>query len=223
MVYPRLDGIVGRFLQNLPEDTTVLVVSDHGGRPVSDRVVYLNRFLAQLGLLTYQVQNQSAFGRAKQQEGRSGYKILYGTLGPKPKKFLAVLLPGVRERFEGAYTSFANIDWAATKAYCSEILASPPCIWINKRNEKPAGIVSEEEYESLLALISEKLGELKDPRTGQPVVSRVYRRDELFHGPFAKEAPDLILDWWSENAFSIKPSFPEENDQPALQILPPGP
>jgi predicted AlkP superfamily phosphohydrolase/phosphomutase len=222
-VYQRLDGIVGRFLQNLPEDTTVLVVSDHGGGPVSDRVVYLNRFLAQLGLLTYQVQNQSAFGRAKQQVVRAAYKILYGTLGPKQKKFLAGLLPGVRERFEGAYTSFANIDWAATKAYCSEILASPPCIWINKKGEKPAGIVSEEEYEALVTDIIQKLGELKDPRTGERIISRVYRRDELFQGPYAKEAPDLILDWWSANAFSAKPSFPEEGDQPPVQILPRGP
>jgi predicted AlkP superfamily phosphohydrolase/phosphomutase len=129
----------------------------------------------------------------------------------------------VRERFEGAYTSFANIDWASTKAYCSEILASPPSIWINRKNEKPAGIVSEQEYEPLLKLITQKLSELKDPRTDQPVVQRVYRRSELFQGPFAKEAPDLILDWWSENAFSIKPSFPEDGDQPPLQIRPRSP
>ena len=200
-----------------------MVVSDHGGGAVSDRAVYLNRFLAQLGLLTYQMKNESAFGRAKQQVVRALYKILSGTLGPNQKKFLAGLLPGMRERFEGAYTSFANINWAATKAYCSEILASPPCIWINRKGEKPSGIVDDDEYESLLIHITQKLAELKDPRNGEPIISRVYRRDELFHGPFAKEAPDLILDWWSANAFSAKPSFPEENDQPVVKILPRGP
>jgi predicted AlkP superfamily phosphohydrolase/phosphomutase len=222
-VYQRLDAAVGELVRKLRQETTVIVVSDHGGGPVSDRVIYLNRFLSQLGLLRYREQQKSPLTKAKELAVRSVYKVLYGTLGPDQKKFLAGLLPGLRERFEGAYTSFANIDWAGTKAYCSEILASPPSIWINRKNEKPAGIVSDEEYEPLLALITEKLGELKDPRTGEPVISRVYRRDELFHGPFAKEAPDLILDWWSENAFSIKPSFPEENDQPALQILPRGP
>jgi len=154
---------------------------------------------------------------------RTAYSLLSGTLGPDQKKFLAGLLPGMREKFEGAYTSFANIDWSATKAYCSEILASPPSIWINRKGEKPAGIVSDGEYDALLALITEKLSELKDPRNGRPVVSRVYRRDELFHGPFAKEAPDLILDWWSGSAFSVKPSFPEEGDQPPLQIKPRAP
>jgi predicted AlkP superfamily phosphohydrolase/phosphomutase len=217
-VYQRLDGAVGRFLERLPEETAVMVVSDHGGGPVSDRVIYLNRFLAQLGLLKYREQDKSLVSRVKQQAGRAIYKVLYSTLGPTQKKFLAALLPGTRERFEDAYTSFANIDWTATKAYCSEILASPPSIWINKKDEKPSGIVEEHEYEALLARITQKLCELKDPRTGQPIVPRVYRRNELFHGPFANEAPDLILDWWSENAFSIKPSFPEDGDQPALQI-----
>jgi predicted AlkP superfamily phosphohydrolase/phosphomutase len=222
-VYQRVDTIVGKFLERLSDETTVMVVSDHGGGPVSDRVLYLNRFLAQLGLLTYRTPKQSALGRAKQQAVRAVYKLLYGTLGPKEKKFLAGLLPGLRERFEGAYTSFANIDWASTKAYCSEILASPPCIWINRKGEKPAGIVKDDEYESLLTNITQKLRELKDPRNGEPIIARVFRRDELFHGPFAKEAPDLILDWWSANGFSTKPSFPEEGDQPVVQILPRGP
>src|SRR5258708_27088409 len=181
--YQRLDAIVGKFLERLPEETTVVGVCDHGGGAVSDRVVYLNLFLAQLGLLSYQQQNRSAFGQAKQKLVRSVYKILYGTLGPNTKKFLAGLLPGVRERFEGAYTSFANIDWAGTKAHCSEILASPPSIWINKKGEKPAGVVSEAEYEPLLAEITQKLGELKDPRTGEPIISRGYRRGGIFYLP----------------------------------------
>jgi predicted AlkP superfamily phosphohydrolase/phosphomutase len=222
-VYQRLDAAIGKFLERLPDETTVMVVSDHGGGPVSDRVVYLNRFLAQQGLLKYRVEKRSALGQAKQRVVRLAYNLLSGTLGPDQKKFLAGLLPGMREKFEGAYSSFANIDWSATKAYCSEILASPPSIWINRKNEKPAGIVSDEEYEPLLAFLTEKLGELKDPRTSEAVVSRVYRRDELFHGPFAKEAPDLILDWWSENAFSVRPSFPEEGDKPPVQIKPRAP
>jgi predicted AlkP superfamily phosphohydrolase/phosphomutase len=222
-VYQRLDGVVGKFLDRLTEETTVVVVSDHGGGPVSDRVLYLNRFLAQLGLLTYRQQNQSVFERAKRKVVRAAYKALHGTLGPKQKKVLAALLPGLRERFEGAYVSFANIDWSATKAYCSEILAAPPCIWINKKGARPAGIVSDEEYEPLLAEITRRIRELKDPRTGEPIVPHVYRRDELFHGPFAEEAPDLMLDWWSANAFSVKSSVPEDQDKPAVQILPRGP
>lgn len=222
-VYQRLDAVAGKILDRLPEDTTVFVVSDHGGGPVSDRVLYLNRYLEQLGLLSYRKDTNSAFGGLKKQFFRSIYKILHQTLGPDQKRFLSGLLPGSRERLEGAVGSFANIDWSVTKAYCSEILAAPPSIWINTKGDKPSGIVSAEEYEPLVQEITARIGELKDPRTGEPVVSRVYRRDELFHGPFAKEAPDLMLDWWSDKAFSSKTSFPEDSHKPVVEILPPGP
>jgi predicted AlkP superfamily phosphohydrolase/phosphomutase len=195
-----------------------MIVSDHGGGPTSDRVVYLNRYLAQLGLLKYRPQNKSPFKRLKQALQRSVYSLLQGTLGPAQKKFLAGLLPGMREKFEGAYTSFADIDWSGTKAYCSEVLASPPSIWINRKGLKPSGIVTDEEYEGLVKLISEKLTELKDPRTGTSVIPRIYRRDEVFQGPFASEAPDLILDWWGTDGFSIKPSFPEDSAKPPVEI-----
>src|ERR1700751_3587823 len=92
-VYQRLDRILGRFLERLPEETAVVVVSDHGGGPVSDRVIYLNRFLAQLGLLRYREQQKSPL-KAKEQAVRAVYKVLSGTLGPDQKKFLAGLLPG---------------------------------------------------------------------------------------------------------------------------------
>ena len=118
-----------------------------------------------------------------------------------------------------AYSAFTSIDWSRTKAYCSEVLASPPSIWINLKGVKPQGIVDPKDYDDLLNFIIAKLAELKDPRDGQPVIKRVYRRDEIFHGPFANEGADLVLDWWSENSlFSTQPSFPEDTDKPALVI-----
>jgi len=217
-VYQRLDQAVGEFLSSLPADTVVLVVSDHGGGPVSDRVVYLNRYLAQLGLLKYRESQQSGLQGLKQKLIRNAYELLRSSLSSRQKKALANLLPKLREGFERAYTSYENIDWSATKAYCSEVLASPPSIWINLKGSKPAGIVEQSEYEPLLKLITEKLLELKDPRTGENVIPRIYRRDEVFRGPYAGEAPDLILDWWSKNAFSSSPSFPEEGHKPPLMV-----
>ena len=76
-----------------------------------------------------------------------------------------------------------------------------------------------EQYDTLVDFIIEKLAELKDPRTGKPVINRVYRRNEIFHGPFAHEGADLVLDWWSEDSlFSTQPSFPEDTNKPALII-----
>jgi len=128
------------------------------------------------------------------------------------------LFPKLRERFDGAYTSFGSIDWSATKAYCSEVLSTPPSIWINLKGSKPSGIVDQTEYESLVTFIADKLRELKDPRTGEPAIPNIYRRDEVFQGPFAAEAPDLVLDWWSPNAFSSSLSHPEQTQEPPVYI-----
>ena len=217
-VYQRLDDAVGQMLQKTSSDTSVLVVSDHGGGPTSDRVVYLNRYLAQLGLLHYRKDERSALKKLTQKVVRRSYTLLRSILSSRQKSFLARTLPRLRKSFESAFTSFNQIDWTRTKAYCSEVLASPPSISINLRGVKPRGIVEQSEYEPLLKLISDKLKELKDPRTDEPVIKRILRREEIFHGPYANEAADLILDWWETSHFSTSPSFPENTLDPAVEI-----
>jgi predicted AlkP superfamily phosphohydrolase/phosphomutase len=217
-VYQRLDDAVGQLLKKTSGNTSVFVVSDHGGGPTSDRVIYLNRYLAQLGLLHYHKDNRSALKKLAQKVVRSSYTLLRNALSSRQKTFLAYKLPALRKRFEGAFTSFSAIDWTRTKAYCSEVLASPPSIWINLKGVKPSGIVEQSEYEPLLKFISDKLKELKDPRTNESVIKRVFRRDEIFNGPFANEAADLILDWWEESEFSTSPSFPEHTAEPPVEI-----
>ena len=217
-VYERLDRAVGEMLKKVSTDTSVLVVSDHGGGPTSDRVVYLNRFLAQQGLLHYLENNDSALKTLARGLIHRSYTLLRGALSSAQKRKLANALPKMRKRFETAFTSFTNIDWSRTKAYCSEVLASPPSIWINRKGIKPFGIVEESDYESLIKFITERIGELKDPRTNEPVIKRILRREEIFHGPYADQAADLILDWWEASHFSSSPSFPEQTAEPAVMI-----
>ena len=217
-VYQRLDDAVGQLLRRTSGDTSVFVVSDHGGGPTSDRVIYLNRYLAQLGLLHYCRDERSAVKKLVQKLVRSVYLSLIAFLSHHAKSRLANLFPAFRKWFESTATSFTEIDWRRTKAYCTEVLASPPSIWINRKGVKPSGIVEQSEYEPLLKLISEKLKELKDPRTNEPVIKRIFRRDELFNGPFTHEAADLILDWWETSNFSTSPSLPDHTDEPAVEI-----
>ncbi len=218
-VYERLDAAAGQILDRLPAETAVFVVSDHGGGPTVDRTIFLNRYLAQLGLLHYKESAVSPLRKLGNRILRTGFSALRSTLNSRQKSKLAELFPNLRKQSELAYSSFTAIDWSRTKAYCSEVLASPPSIWINLKGVKPQGIVAPAEYDSLVTFIIEKLAELKDPRNGRPVINRVYRRNEVFHGPFAHEGADLILDWWNENSlFSTEPSFPEDTDKPALVI-----
>ena len=218
-VYERLDAATGEIIDRLPPETAIFVVSDHGGGPTVDRTIFLNRYLAQLGLLHYRDNDGSGARKLANKVIRTGYSLLLNTLSSRQKSRLASLFPKLRQKTEMAYSSFTSIDWSRTKAYCSEVLASPPSIWINLKGVKPQGVVERSDYDALINLIIQKLSELKDPRTGQPVINRVYRRNEIFHGPFAHEGADLVLDWWNENSlFSTQPSFPEDTGKPALII-----
>ena len=218
-VYQRMDDAIGRFMNRLPKETTVVVVSDHGAGPISDRLVYLNRHLSQLGLLKYRDHpNRWSPERAIQKLLRRVDSLLRGSLSSRQKSALARLFPRLRQKVETSSTSFAAIDWSSTKAYCSEMLASPPNIWINLRGARPSGIVEPHEYKTLIDKISKSLYELKDPRTAQPVIKRVYHRDEIYQGPYADQAPDLTLDWWSDDAFATRPSFPEDRNEPVVVI-----
>src|SRR4030095_9791553 len=217
-VYVRLDATLGKFVEHAGAETSVFVVSDHGGGPVSDRTVYLNRYLAQIGLLHYRKSTDNPLKKAARAVIRSMYTVLRSNLSSRQKVWLADLLPALRDKAETSYTSFTEIDWERTQAFCSEVLASPPSIWINLKGLKPQGIVDPEDYENVRNKVIAKLGELKDPRTGEQVIKRVLKREEAFHGPFASEAADLILDWWEGGNFSTSPSFPDQTNEPAVVI-----
>lgn len=83
-----------------------------------------------------------------------------------------------------------NIDWSSTRARAM----GSGHVYVNLRGRDPHGIVSPgEEYEALLAQLTSGLEALTDPISGGRVVSRVRRGSELYAGPFADRAPDLVV------------------------------
>jgi predicted AlkP superfamily phosphohydrolase/phosphomutase len=69
-------------------------------------------------------------------------------------------------------------------------------IFINLKGREPDGIVEPgEEYDRVCTRIKDQLCSLTDPETGENIVERVYRRDELYHGPYVEIAPDLLIAW----------------------------
>jgi predicted AlkP superfamily phosphohydrolase/phosphomutase len=67
-------------------------------------------------------------------------------------------------------------------------------IEINLRGRQPEGIVAPGvEFESLAADIVAALRAATDPGTGEPIVAEVYRKEEIYHGPYLDIAPDIVL------------------------------
>jgi predicted AlkP superfamily phosphohydrolase/phosphomutase len=87
--------------------------------------------------------------------------------------------------------SFNDVDWSRTRAYS---LVGMGAINVNLMGREPQGSVQPgEEYQAVKEEIAERLRNLEDPDTGQPIVADVYLREEVYHGPYLDRAPDIMF------------------------------
>ncbi|MCK6528805.1 alkaline phosphatase family protein [Myxococcota bacterium] len=177
-VYQRLDSALGDLRAMVGDDCAVVVLSDHGFGSL-DRDVYLNAVLEDMGLLA--VRRPAPTGALSRLARR-----LPGPLRPSPWKGAAeAALDGTPR------PAFGDVDWERTRAYASGLFGG---IHLNLRGREPSGTVPPgPEAEAVLSRVERALLELRDPDDGQPIVDRVHRREALYRGPRAAEAPDLLV------------------------------
>ena len=208
-IHRMIDANIARLLARVPEETVVIVMSDHGGGPVSKPVIRLNQCLEELGVLAYKRGWNGRGSRSLHRLTRRLDDSLRGMLSPNQKARLAGMFPALRARWESSASSAALIDWEKTQAYCQEFLSFPSEIWINLEGKSPHGLVKPgAEYEAVVESLTRRLYELKDGETGRRLIRKIYRKDEVYRGPYLDLAPDLILSWWDAEAFQVQKSVP---------------
>jgi predicted AlkP superfamily phosphohydrolase/phosphomutase len=67
----------------------------------------------------------------------------------------------------------------------------PGRIYLNYKDRYPRGCVDNKEGDGLLEKITESLRSLESPE-GTPVIDRIVTQEEIYHGPLADQAPDLV-------------------------------
>jgi predicted AlkP superfamily phosphohydrolase/phosphomutase len=80
-----------------------------------------------------------------------------------------------------------GVDWSRSRAYALGLGQ----VYFNMAGREDHGIVGKAEYKALQDEMASKLLAMRDPDTGASIVSAVYRRDDVFWGPFIDNAPDL--------------------------------
>ena len=109
---------------------------------------------------------------------QNGYMTLKGQQGAGKK--LADLF--------GGGTFWENVDWTRTRAYAMGIGQ----IYFNLRGRESQGIVSPGvEAASLAEELSGKLLTLQDPDDATPIIRAVYKRDDIYTGPYLQNAAEL--------------------------------
>ncbi len=198
--YAIVDSYIGQLLDQLPADGNALIMSDHGFGPLHN-MVNLNVYFMQKGLLKLK---QDAWTQLKAFAFRhgitpSGAFQLASKLGVQ--NLAARVSKEKRNNIVGKFLSFDNVDWSRTVAYSMGHVGQ---VYLNLVGREPHGIVRPEEYEQTRQQVAEVLRELKD-KNGRSLVSRLYTRDDAYHGPHAPKGADLhlVLDEYNMIAFPL--------------------
>jgi predicted AlkP superfamily phosphohydrolase/phosphomutase len=173
-VYRLLDEGLGRLLARTGPEDLVVVMSDHGMHACTG-AVHMDRLLAHLGFLRFSRSNL-VFGPMQWGAVRAVARKVYDRLGLHGR----VRLPQA-------------VDWSRTRAY-TRVRSTGEGVSVNLRGREPEGTVAPEDYGRVREEVARALTSFTDPRTGLRPVARVWRREELFRGRFADEAPDLLLE-----------------------------
>lgn len=193
-IYEDIDGAIGQIIKNMDENTTLLIMSDHGFGGNSRRAFFLNNWLQQNNLLTFKP--QSPLKKIMVTAKNIGLTYLPHRL----KVQLLRKIKGIANTTESVIR-FSGIDWEKTQIY-SEETPYYPGLWLNLKGREPSGIINKPDYEKKVRQVILALKDWHDPETGQPVFRNVYRRNEIYSGDQVFRAPDIILEPNSINGYS---------------------
>lgn len=203
--YQMVDDALERILDVTDENTYVMVMSDHGSGPAYG-TVSINHWLSKLGLLAFGdgLRNSAswldlirkcvmriyfrgitnrAIARLVKTGKRTSVRI--------HRKARTVLGAGERRGHMRRISQVENVDWSKTKAF--QIPSVLGEIYVNLEGRTPRGTVEPgREYKELLDYLEAELVKLRGP-SGEKLVGKVFRREELYRGACSDLAPDLLF------------------------------
>jgi len=209
--YQAVDEVVGHRLGMLDGRTTLLVVSDHGFGPVHRRF-NVNRFLLEHGFLALERDTVPLCSQVIEGIRIVGRRLdvfnLRGRLLDNRQR------EALRRRLDRS--AAPAVDWSRTRAYYTGLTGQG--LYVNLAGRETMGIVpSGEPYEEVRDGLITALVDLRDPDTGDPVISAAYRREEIYTGPRVSQLPDVVF------SLRDRPYLPSERmaAQAIIEPLPP--
>ncbi len=200
--YQELDAQIAALVAKMGPETSVLLMSDHGFGPVYKgidlstwllRQGYLHikrRPLSQLKFLMWKLGwvpaafSQGFFLRLlKQRKVQQWVGRIFASKGEVEAR---TQLGRVFTRF---FLQRDDIDWSRTKAYC---LSGFGMLRLNLQGREPQGAVKREDYTAVRDDLVARLRELTDPTRGRSVRGQVFVREDIYHGKYADDMPDLV-------------------------------
>ncbi len=224
-VFDLVDEYFGWLLKNLPENSNLYVMSDHGFATYTE-VFYINRWLEEQGYLVTttgsgKLEENATARRKELAKAREGKQVkikinkrLFKTLLFHPslekaaKKFYKKVVKKVLPLHIDVNI---GIDMNKTKL-CFPRGSMLQTLYLNYDKNFTKGIISDEtEYKTIIQDVKNKLENLTTPH-GTPVTEQVYTKEELYGPNASVPSPDLhckTRDVWIVGHLHSKSIFEE--------------
>jgi predicted AlkP superfamily phosphohydrolase/phosphomutase len=187
-IYQSCDEAIGRILDCLSEDVTILIFSLHG---MGSNINLSDKMLPQMISNILNGKKKSAA-----HENKSIIKSIRNLIPLELRSNIRKLLPYWLQDKMTAYWRMGKIDWSQTKVF-SLVADLQGYIRINLKGREREGIVREgDEYGQLCIQIREGLKTFKDADAMESIVESITTKDQLFNKDRGfDDLPDLLVNW----------------------------
>ncbi|MBI2031243.1 MAG: alkaline phosphatase family protein [Candidatus Levybacteria bacterium] len=189
--YVVLDKILEDLLKSF-RNFSFFIFSDHGTEALYNDV-FIEKYLEEWKLLSFKKNYAGYLTKYFTESILIGRKLAY-KLGLA--QYVQRILPGNIFTFlaqtSGIEGKELHIEWSNTKVYFPT--PSSQGLRVNLVGREEKGAVKEKDYNKIRNYVINKLLNLKDPNTGEKIIKRVYRREEIYSGPYVENAQDLIVE-----------------------------
>ena len=197
-IFQKIDRYILEILEALPLETNTLIVSDHG-MGVLHKDIDLNAWLAEEDFMTLKDGNSDS-----NLITLDGFKSLLSHPWLRNLCYHLINVPvigSLKDRIKGCLPrtdrSWKKVDWPRTEAYCIGWNG----IFINLKGREPYGVVEEgAQYERIRDRLIERLRKLYDPEYNQLVVQNIWRKEEIYQGPYLDILPDLVIEFLGDSS-----------------------
>jgi predicted AlkP superfamily phosphohydrolase/phosphomutase len=206
-VYVAIDAAIGRVLDAIDGNTTVILFTGHGMGAKYDSQHFLDDILLRLGYAT-PPPTQIAHDRSKSaRRHRRVDDLLTGAWQSMPRGLKQLAEPfrtSLRALVEHARPEpLPKIDPAASRCFAVPNNAVHGGIRINLAGREPEGKVARgAECDTLCERLAADILDIVNADTGRPIADRVLRADRFYSGECLDFLPDVLIEWNQESPVS---------------------
>ncbi|MGA9291876.1 MAG: alkaline phosphatase family protein [Ignavibacteriaceae bacterium] len=185
-IYKECDKAVGKILETVPKDVTIIVFSLHG--------MGVNTSLSEY-LLPKMISNV-VNGKQKKDNGGGYIKKIRNKIPLEWRSNFKKILPLKIQDKMTAYWRMGGTKWEETMIF-SMLSDLQGYIRLNLKGREKNGIVEQgKEYDNLCNKIIEGIKTFKDEKTQEPIVESAEKTDLLFNnGTGFNNLPDILVKW----------------------------